>query len=233
MMPDSDLPDGPYVNVGSGPSNPGGWINFDGSVQARIAGHPWLAPLSRRLAGVDAGHWPRGIRHLDIRRGLPFRGGAVTAVYASHVLEHLHRNETVAFLAHVRDLLQPGGVCRVVVPDVHAIVNWYLSHRGEPTSQRTQSSSDLLMGMMMLRPRDARPASGLTGFIRRRTDLHEHKWMYDQEGLLAVFEDAGFVRPEPRSYLESAIARALLERVERADRMCDGAGVCVEARKDR
>ena len=31
-MPDSDLPDGPYVNVGSGPSNPDGWINFDGSV---------------------------------------------------------------------------------------------------------------------------------------------------------------------------------------------------------
>jgi SAM-dependent methyltransferase len=232
VIPDRHLPDGPYLNVGSGPSNPDGWINFDGSVQARIAGYPWLAPISRRLAGIDVGHWPRGIRHLDICRGLPFCAGSVAVVYASHVLEHLHRNETVAFLAHVRALLQPDGVCRVVVPDVHAIVNWYLLNRDEPASQRTESSSDLLMGMLMLRPRDARPANRLTGFVRRRADLHQHKWMYDQEGLLAVFEDAGFARPEARSYLESAIARATLERVERADRICNGAGVCVEARKD-
>jgi len=29
------------------------------------------------------------------------------------------------------------------------------------------------------------------GMVRRAGDPHEHKWMYDQEGLLAVFEEAG------------------------------------------
>jgi SAM-dependent methyltransferase len=228
----ADVTAGPYINVGSGPSSPEGWINFDGPLQARIAGHPWLARIGRRVLGVDVGHWPRSIRHLDIRSGLPFAEGAVAAVYASHVLEHLHRDETVAFLAHVRTVLKPRGVCRVVVPDLHAIVNWYLLNRAEPASQRTQSSSDLLMGMLLLRPREARPANRLAGLIRGRADLPQHKWMYDQEGLLAVFEDAGFTRPEPKRYLESAIAPASLEQVERADRICDGAGVCVEARKD-
>jgi predicted SAM-dependent methyltransferase len=227
----SSIPAGPWLNIGSGPSNPPAWINFDGSWQARLAGRPWLASLGRRTLGVEIGHWPTGVRHRDIRRGLPFEPGSVAVVYASHVLEHLHRADTVRFLAHVRRLLTPGGVCRVVVPDVYAIVTWYLANREEPAAQKTCSSSDLLMGMMMLRAPDARRGNRLLGAVRRAADLHEHKWMYDQEGLQAVFEDAGFVQPAARRYLDSAIPREPLEQVERADRLCDGAGVCVEAVK--
>ena len=227
----SGIPAGPWLNIGSGPSSPEGWINFDGSWQARLAGHPWLAGLGRRALGVEIGHWPKGVRHRDIRRGLPFAHDSVAVVYASHVLEHLHRRDTVRFLTHVRQLLTPGGVCRVVVPDVHAIVTWYLANRGEPAAQKTQSSSDLLMGMLLLRAPDARPGNPVLGLMRRAADLHEHKWMYDQEGLQAVFAEAGFARPAARQYLESAIPREPLEQVERADRLCGGAGVCVEAIK--
>jgi predicted SAM-dependent methyltransferase len=227
----SRLPAGPWLNVGSGPSNPPAWINFDGSWQARLAGRPWLASVGRRALGVELGHWPKGVRHCDIRRGLPFDDRSVAVVYASHVLEHLHRADTVRFLAHVRALLQPGGVCRVVVPDVQAIVRWYLANRDEPASQKTISSSDLLMGMMMLRTPDAGEGNRLLRAVRRAADLHEHKWMYDQEGLQAVFAEAGFAQPEPRPYLDSAIPREPLEQVEHADRLCNGAGVCVEAVK--
>ena len=225
------IPPGPRLNIGSGPSNPPAWINVDGSWQARLAGYPWLARLGRRALGVDIGHWPKGVQHRDIRRGLPYRHDSVAVVYASHVLEHLHRSETVRFLTHVRQLLKPEGVCRVVVPDAHAIVGWYLAHREEPAAPGHGSSSDLLMDMLMLRARDARPGSRLIGMVRRMAGLHEHKWMYDQEGLLTVFEEAGFVRPAARRYLESAIPRDLLEQVERADRICQGAGVCVEGIK--
>lgn len=223
------IPSGPWLNVGSGPSSPEGWINYDGSAQARLAGHPWLAGIGRRLLGIDIGHWPAGVRHLDIRAGLPYPERSVAVVYASHVLEHLHRNETVRFLSHVRERLKQGGACRVVVPDVHAIVNWYLAHRQEPASGHTETSSDLLMGMLMLRSRDSRSGRRLAGLARGTSDLHEHKWMYDQEGLLAVFEEAGFVQPQARQYLESAIPRERLDQVERADRLRNGAGVCVEA----
>jgi predicted SAM-dependent methyltransferase len=227
----SAIPAGPWLNVGSGPSSPPDWINFDGSWQARLAGYPWLAGLGRRALGIDVGHWPKGVRHRDIRHGLPYEPGSVAVVYASHVLEHLHRADTVQFLGHVRQLLKPGGVCRVVVPDVHAIVTWYLANRDEPAAQKTCSSSDLLMGMMMLRAPAARSGHPLLGAVRRAADLHEHKWMYDQEGLQAVFADAGFVQPAARTYLDSVIPREALAQVERADRLCDGAGVCVEAIK--
>ena len=76
-----------------------------------------------------------------------------------------------------------------------------------------------------------RVGNRLVGLVRRSTDLHEHKWMYDEAGLLALFEEAGFARPAARQYLESDIPREPLQQVEREDRLCRGAGVCVEARK--
>jgi hypothetical protein len=121
-------------------------------------------------------------------------------------------------------------VCRIVVPDVAAIVGWYLAHQREPAGQRTQSSSDLLRGLMLLRP-ERRSGAGLVGLVRQWSDLHEHKWMYDQQGLLALVAEAGFIDVSPRGYLDSVIPRDILAEVERADRICNGAGVCVEARK--
>jgi SAM-dependent methyltransferase len=222
------IPDGPRLNVGSGPVVAPEWINIDGSWQARLAGHRWLAPLVSAALGVEVGHWPRGIRYRDIRRGLGCADRSVAIVYASHILEHLHRDEALRFLRDARRSLAAGGVCRVVVPDVAAIVNWYLANRREPAEQRREPSSDLLMHMLLLR-RDSSGGRGALAAIRRWTDLHEHKWMYDEEGLAALFADAGFPEPSPQRYLESRIPRALLEQVERADRLCDGAGVCVEA----
>ncbi|HKB13541.1 MAG TPA: methyltransferase domain-containing protein [Vicinamibacterales bacterium] len=222
------IPDGARLNVGSGPVTAPEWINIDGSWQAWLAGRRCLAPLVSAALGVQVGHWPRDIRYRDIRRGLGYADRSVAIVYASHVLEHLYRDEALAFLRDVRRSLAPGGVCRVVVPDVAAIVSWYLAHRREPAAQHTEPSSDLLMHMLLLR-RDESGGRGLLATIRRWTDLHEHKWMYDEEGLAALFAAAGFASPAPRRYLDSRIPRALLEQIERADRMCDGAGVCVEA----
>jgi predicted SAM-dependent methyltransferase len=223
------VPDGPWLNLGSGPDAAASWINYDGSWQARLAGHRWLARAASTALGIEVGHWPRGVKYRNVRRGLGYGDGSVAVVYASHLLEHLYRDEALAFLREARRVLRPGGVCRVVVPDVAAIVGWYLAHQREAAAQKKQPSSDLLMGMMLLRPQ--RPRGGLLGFVRRSTDLHEHKWMYDQEGLVALFVEAGFADPSPRGYLESAIDRDLLAQVEHADRVCDGAGVCVEARR--
>jgi len=227
---DAPVPDGAMLNVGSGPSAAGGWINIDGSWQARLAGHPWVARAVSAALGIEAGHWPPAVKYRNVKRGLGYGDGSVAVVYASHLLEHLYRNEARALLRDARRTLKPGGVCRVVVPDVAAIVAWYLAHQREPAAQKKQASSDLLMGMMLLRSERAR-GSGLLGAVRHWTDLHEHKWMYDQEGLVALFAEAGFADPTPRGYLESAIDRDLLAQVEHADRVCNGAGICVEARK--
>ena len=223
-------PPGPRLNVGSGPATADGWTSIDGSWQARLAGHRWLARAASRLFGIEIGHWPQGIAYRNIKRGLGYDDDSVAVVYASHLVEHLYREEALRFLRDVRRALVPGGVCRIVVPDVAAIVGWYLANQREPAEQRKQPSSDLLMGMMLLRP-DRPRGRGLVGLVRQWSDLHEHKWMYDQEGLLALVTEAGFADASPRGYLDSVVPREILAQVERADRLCDGAGVCVEARK--
>jgi predicted SAM-dependent methyltransferase len=223
------LPDGPMLNVGSGPAAAAGWVNIDGSWQARLAGHRWLARAISKMLGVEVGHWPPGVQYRNVKQGLGYEDGSVAAVYASHLVEHLYREEALTLLREIRRVLKPGGVCRIVVPDVAAIVGWYLANRREPAAQKQQPSSDLLMGMMLLRP--ARPRGrGLLGLVRQWTDLHEHKWMYDEEGLLALFAEAGFTDAQPRAFLSSAMSRDLLSQVEQADRVVNGAGVCVEGR---
>jgi len=93
--PDAAIPQGPRLNVGSGPAAPDGWTSLDGSWQARFAGRPWLARLSKRIVGVDVGQWPSGVGYRDIRRGLGFPDESFAVVYASHVLEHLHRDDAI------------------------------------------------------------------------------------------------------------------------------------------
>ena len=48
------VPAGPMVNAGSGPADPRPWINIDGSWQARLAGHRWLARAGSRLPTTTA-----------------------------------------------------------------------------------------------------------------------------------------------------------------------------------
>jgi len=219
---------GLWLNIGSGPSNPDGWISIDGSWQARAAAHPLMSRVLSAATGREVGAWPRGIVHRDVRRGLGFPDASALVVYSSHLLEHLHRDEALALLRDARRVLKSGGVCRMVVPDVRAIVRWYVDHVSSGATD--VASSDLLMDMMMVRPR-ARDGRGgwLLSAYRRYTEFDAHKWMYDATGLRQLFRDAGFEAPTERCYLESAIARERLALVESADRLQDGAGVCVEA----
>jgi SAM-dependent methyltransferase len=239
------LPEGPWLNVGSGPTNAAGWTHLDGSWQTRLSGYRWLLPLGRMFLKKEIGHWPTAVKYCDVRRGLGFGPNTVAVVYSSHMLEHLHRADALRFLREVHRTLKPGGACRILVPDVEAIVRWYQDHQREVAANTASipapgdrsanggkgSSSDLLMDMLLLRPRELPAGRGPATWLKRAATLHEHKWMYDAEGLRALFKEAGFANAEPRRFLDSALPAAQLQGVEAADRICDGAGVCVEARK--
>jgi len=177
----------------------------------------------------QAGAWSGRVTYWNGRRGIPYESDSVAVVYASHLLEHLYRDDALALLRDALRALRPEGVCRVIVPDVAAIVRWYLEHRRQ-NPRPAEASSEVLNDLLGLRMRSA-SGQGLLGFYRRWTDLDEHKWMYDEEGLMALFREAGFSRPVPRDYLESDIPRDSLARVEKRERIADGSGVCVESRK--
>ncbi len=221
----SSVPRGPLLNVGSGPSVVPEWISLDGSWQALFAGTK-VAKLAAVVSGREVGHWPREVRHRDVRKGLPFPDGSVAVVYSSHLVEHLHRDEAATFLREAYRVLKPAGVCRVVVPDLAAAVRDY----ADGVRHGRAGNSERLMEALHVREREA-PGRGPLAWYRRLTEFSTHKWMYDVEGLIALVAEAGFTSAKSCAFLESAIPIDHLRGVEQESRVLRGAGLCVEARK--
>jgi len=214
---------------------PPGWINVDGSWNARLAKHPLLRrTLSKfRLLPADKVEipWSPSIFIHDVRKPLPFSDGSVAAVYASHVLEHLYREEGQRLIAESFRVLAPEGVLRIVVPDLRAIVEEYL---GNGASKGQKSGSESLrpadqMNQRLLMRWPAAPSSLLYRIYNSCQDFHSHKWMYDADSLIFLFKGAGFAQIEQRECHDSGIAG--IQEVEDPSRILDGAGICVEGVK--
>ncbi len=110
------LSESPLLNIGCGRRYHKDWLNLD-------------------LETND----PNVIRH-DVNRGLPFEEGRFSAVYHSHILEHLEPSEGRELIAECYRVLKPGGVLRIAVPDLECIARLYLEmHQeawlGDETSQ--------------------------------------------------------------------------------------------------
>lgn len=220
------IPEGVWVNVGSGPSCPPGWMSIDGSWQAWFAGRRAAAAVARLLTGREVGRWPRGIVCRDVRRGLGLAPSSAAVVFTSHLVEHLHRSEALALLRDAHRALRPGGVCRVVTPDLGALVDGYVG-----TTSESGDAADRLQAALLLHPPAPPRAGALLGWYRRATAFDHHKWVYDADSLCRLFVEAGFAAPARRDFLASDIPADRLAQVEHADRVCDGAGMCVEARR--
>ena len=62
----------------------------------------------------------------DLRDPLPWIQETFDAVYSSHVLEHMTEKEGRRLLEEQFRVLKPGGICRVVVPDLEGLCREYL-----------------------------------------------------------------------------------------------------------
>jgi predicted SAM-dependent methyltransferase len=73
----------------------------------------------------------------DLRQRVPLPDGNCDAVYSSHTIEHFDRVGARRFLMECRRVLKPGGILRLVAPDLEGIARSYLecleaAQRGEP-----------------------------------------------------------------------------------------------------
>ncbi len=98
-----------FLNVGCGRrfSRDPRWLNVD------------LVPAAPEVQQIDAQH------------GLPFPTASFAAVYHSHVLEHLDPAAGLELLRECHRILKPGGILRVVVPDLETIARCYLARLDE------------------------------------------------------------------------------------------------------
>lgn len=63
---------------------------------------------------------------------LPFERESYDLIYASHVLEHVHRHMVVATIQHWREILKRGGTLRMAVPDFAAVCQRYTKTKNLP-----------------------------------------------------------------------------------------------------
>jgi len=224
---------GDRLNLGAGTTIIPGWTNLDGSWNARLGKHPRLRQLLGAVGliprSVAATRWPGKLVHHDVRRPLRFESASVGAVYSSHMLEHLYRVDAERLLAEIFRVLVPGGVVRLVVPDLRAIVERYVARSTAAARVGGEPAAELLNEELLLRERAPRSGSVVYRLYSALLDFHSHKWMYDGESLAALVAQAGFVQVGERGLFDSRIPD--IGQIEQESRVAHGAGVCVEGIK--
>src|SRR5712691_6105006 len=118
------------LNLGCGPNAPSNWVNVDGSWNAWLSNHTYLRRTLTAFGVVSknspGAQWNvRPLVH-DLTKRLPFEDNTVSVIYGAHVLEHLYQADARRLLDECRRVLRPGGVIRMVVPDLHSMVASYL-----------------------------------------------------------------------------------------------------------
>ena len=211
-----------FVQYGCGLAAPEAWLNFDSSPRLRFERIPGVAPVAGALGKRL---FPTNVRFGNIVRGLPVADSSAEGIYASHVLEHLSRHDVVTALANTRRILKPGGVFRLIVPDIGWRAERYLRDRkaGNP------SAADAFIKACNIR--DAKHAKGAMGMLRTTFGNSGHLWMYDRELMSVLLKDAGFTDIRPCAFGDSG--EKMFELVEHPGRFVDGgeAEAALQARR--
>ncbi len=211
------------VNLGCGNKTHPDCLNVDWSIYARIKHNPIgqrLAPIvfnGVRLKQYEA--LEEDVIVHDLRKGIPLEDSSADAVYHSHVLEHIDRELVAGFLAEIRRVLRPGGVHRIVVPDLECYAREYLANLELALSDsQARIRHDSLVSQMLLqmvrreaygtslqRPVRRRVENLVLGDARKRGE--SHMWMWDRVNLSQALEDAGFQDVQVVDWQTSRISR--------------------------
>lgn len=175
------------LNFGSGPHIIPGWINIDA--------YPY--------PGLNA--------ELDLRYPLPFAMGSCRLILAEHVLEHFTPIEAINICQEFYRILQPDGVCRIIVPDAEKYWQAYQTRNFE-WFQTVDAPCNI-------------PLEGVNSIYYN----HYHKWMYDFELLNDYLLNVGFTRIVHSTHRSSEFDEL---RVERDDLFRKESSLYIDAIKE-
>ena len=172
------------LNIGCGTSGIDGWVNIDNSPSILLS----RFPFGRRIFRTP--DWPRDVRRADVRKRIPFPDSSVSCIYSSHTFEHFTYEESLAVARECFRVLRPGGILRIVVPDLGIMVRDYLAGVADPMASHKFVPRLLLATSV----RDLLHAGA------------HHKQMFDVRSLTHMLKGAGFAAPELNTFGSSRIA---------------------------
>jgi predicted SAM-dependent methyltransferase len=199
------------LNLACGTRMDWSWNNLDFSPYARLRKHPHLAGFLQRAGVLSPQRYQRlfnvdpEVIAWDLRRGIPFADDTFAVVYHSHFLEHLERKAARTFLSECYRVLEPGGILRIVVPDLRFLVSSYQAamqdlENGESTAATAHEHwiHELFDQMVRTEVSGTAEQEPWVRAVERwiRTNAAQagelHQWMYDQYSLGRLLESLCF-----------------------------------------
>ncbi len=220
-----EMIDGLNVQYGAGWTAPFGWLNFDSSPSVRIE----RLPLLGRFLKVNATRFPDRLLYGDIIEGLPVEPSSAKAIYASHVLEHLAYNDCRKALANTYAILKPGGVFRLIVPDLRERTQRYISALAAGEDAAADDFCKSTLFGIAERPK------GIVQRLRSLFGSSHHLWMYDEASMMRMLKEAGFTALRRCQYGDAEDPD--FRMVEDESRFCDPdrniVELAIEAKRSR
>ena len=173
---------------------------------------------------IDVATSGTGVLGHDILKGIPFPDSSFDAVYHSHLLEHLPQDHVPPFLRECFRVMKPGGLLRVVVPDLEGIVASYQAALYEALVGTNDGEQHYDWIMLEIYDQAVRSSTGgmmihclnstdveLRDFIRQRIGLQAEEYWTAREGAAGGTKFTGLFKCGISFYLKkirSSLAKA-------------------------
>lgn len=193
------------LNLGCGLQCPQGWINIDSSMGARLSKLPIIKKVLHRVLPTSWGilpniKWPSNVRWMNITRKFPFSSNSVDCIYSSHTFEHLTYAEAAFVLKECYRVLKPGGIIRIIVPDLAQIVDNYIRNKQRMPHLAAKKLLDETLYFEIPVP------SNIAGLIKYHFKRkNNHHFLYDHASLIYQLQESGFRDITGKGYGESRI----------------------------
>lgn len=192
------------LNLACGTVTDPRWNNVDFSDYIPLRKHPLLASSLRKIGLLSEARYQRlqtmdpDIIRWNLARGIPFHSDSFDVVYHSHFLEHLTQSQGKSFLVECHRVLKPGGILRVVVPDLELLEAKYYKSLFGSNEEHEAAIAKLFQQMVRSecsgteeqKPWVRRIERLIRGDASKTGELH--KWMYDGKSLAPLLGSIGF-----------------------------------------
>lgn len=189
------------LNLGCGAKVVNDWTNVDYAFGARLARIPVVNILIKKSKLFHV-QWDSQIFIHNLTKPFPWGNDSASVIYSSHTLEHMDRDDGMAFLKECHRVLKPDGIIRIVVPNLEPIVERYIN--------KSLLSEHFLEELYVLRGKPPK------FFLKRLIWPYigfPHQCMYDTESLIRVMKLAGF-EVTSKAYADSNISDILAIEIE-------------------